>query len=259
VLIAGLQARWQKLSHNTRFNNAFTLKKLCRVIDRQTGSQLEEVVQVPKRPTPRQRIATEAELAALFAAADPPLRMFLALTSIMALRFTEAEAIGWANWNPERQTLTTKTKGGKYREFKVPNEVANLIAVTPQGEGSFISLLNGRQIGHDQLRRRWTRLKRKAGVGDDLHPHDLRRTAAVRIFRLTKDVFAAKQLLGHDSLQSTAWYLTPHEPAALAEAANALKQWTPDPKRETPKPISRSTFDRIENPNYTGQRKTPVQ
>jgi len=253
ILINGLLAKYAKLAPSTRFNAAYSLKKLCTEIDARTGSKLAAEIPTPRRASPRQRIATEQELAALFEHADPPLRMFLALTSIMAFRFAEAEQIGWANYNAERQTIVTKTKGGKYREFPAPDQVRALIEMTPRGEGSFISLLNGRPLHHERIRARWEKLKAKAGVDADLHPHDLRRTAAVRVFRMTHDVFAAKQLLGHDSLASTAWYLTPHEPAALADAAKALREWTPNKHRQTPAPITRRTYDSIVN------GKEPVQ
>jgi hypothetical protein len=228
AIIEALQGRWKKtLAPITNFNHAYSLRKICRHIDHALGTQLAEAAVIPRQPPPRQRIATEEELGRLFRAASPAMRMFLSLTSIMAFRFAEAERIGWQNYNAQKQTITVQTKGDKYREFGVPNQVAALIAVTPQGPHSFIHLLHGKPISHKYLRDLWSKLRKKAGVPADLHPHDLRRTAAVRVYTITRDVFAAKQLLGHDALASTAWYLTPHEPKAMLDAAHALKAWTP--------------------------------
>ena len=42
---------------------------------------------------------------------------------------------------------------------------------------------------------------------------------------------AAKALLGHDSLSSTAYYLSAHEPAAMRQISQRLRDWTP-PKGE---------------------------
>jgi len=226
-----MQARWKKrLAPTTCFNNAYALRKILRSIDEQLRTQLARAVEIPHHFQPRQRTATPDELRRLFAAASPAMRMFLALTSILALRFTEAESLGWSNYDEEHQRVRVKTKGGKIREFPVPDEVAALIHVCPRGEGTFIQLLHGRKIREKHLRELWSRLRKKAGVPNDLHPHDLRRTAAVRVFEITKDVFAAKALLGHDALASTAWYLSPHEPKAMTDAAQALKTWSPTTK-----------------------------
>jgi site-specific recombinase XerD len=232
AIIEAMQARWKKnFAPITAFNHAYSLRKILRHIDRALGTNLAESAVIPRHPPPRQRIASDDETARLYAAAGPAMRMFLTLTSVMGFRFAEAERIGWQNYSEEKASINVLTKGGKYREFPVPDEVAALIHVTPKGEGSFIHLLHGKKISHKYLRDLWAKLRKKAGVPADLHPHDLRRTAAVRVYTLTKDVFAAKQLLGHDALASTAWYLTPHEPRAMRDAAHALKAWTP-PKGE---------------------------
>src|SRR5208282_5489472 len=169
--------------------------------------------------------ATDAELDALFGAADPPLRMLLMLTAVMGLRISEALSAGWESYDVEHQTLTLKTKGGKFRQFPVPPVVAKTIDIAPRDTATFIAgLANRKTLSAIAVRERWRRLKRRLGIHADLTPHDLRRTAAVRIYRDTHDVLAAKALLGHDSLATTGRYLEPYEPEAMRVLRDSLAQ-----------------------------------
>lgn len=197
---------------------------------------LAKEIHIPRRTLPRGRVATPEELIALFENATPTMRMFLALTSILALRIAEAQRLGWKHYDAAKQTITVETKGHSIKTFPVPDEVAALIRVCPgpdqnNPERGFLELLEGKRLTCHSIYDRWQKLRDKSGVPPTLNPHDLRRTAAVRAYKLTKDVFAAKALLGHKTLASTAWYLTPHEPAAMNEATEALKRWTPRGER----------------------------
>ncbi len=227
-IVRDLVAAWRKrYAPITVFNRCNSLRKILRSIDQRTGTRLAAEVSIPRRHLPRQRTATDEELRAIHDHANPTMKMFLALASVMALRLAEIQRLGWRNYNREKQTITVETKGHKLRTFPVPGETAKLIALCPQGDASFIELLEGRQLRRHAIYRRWRALLKKAGITRNLNPHDLRRTAAVRAYVLTKDVFASKALLGHEKLASTAWYLTPHEPAAMRDIAERLQTWTP--------------------------------
>ncbi len=146
----------------------------------------------------------------------------------MGLRFSEAYRIGPDNYDADTKTIRVQTKGGKVRPFPVPDEVSKLIALCPpDNPGTYIEKLNGGPIKKQSLRKRWRTLKKKAGVRDELNPHDLRRTAAVRVYTLTKDVLAVKALLGHEDITSTATYLAPYEPAAMRALQTTFHRWTP--------------------------------
>jgi integrase len=62
----------------------------------------------------------------------------------------------------------------------------------------------------DALWKQFRDLKESVGITRSIRPHDLRRTAAVKIYELTGDLRAAQALLGHVDLASTLHYLDHH-------------------------------------------------
>lgn len=209
------------------FNYLTAMRKILRHMDRQLDTQLEELVPRIPKPAPRQTIIEPDELARLLAPATPHMRLFVLLVSGMGLRFSEALRTAPEHYDAQTQTITIPTKGGKRRTFPVPDEIAAILALVPDTEGTFLERLRGApRLSHENLRRQWNQLKRKAGIRPEITPHDLRRTAAVRIYRQTHDVYAAKALLGHDALASTAHYLSAHEPQAMQILQDQLRRWS---------------------------------
>lgn len=47
----------------------------------------------------------------------------------------------------------------------------------------------------------------RAGLDERITPHDLRRTAAVKMLNATGDIRDVQSLLGHKRLANTVWYL----------------------------------------------------
>jgi integrase len=193
----------------------FELRVIVRMIDSRLGTQLARAVQKIPGPQPRRVTIAPLDLQRMLRAATPDMRFFVSLLAFAALRFAEAYALGWDNYDEEKQTLTIAGKRGVIRSIPCPPEITAMLAFTPTGPGSFISLLRGRKLCQARVRNVWNNLKRKAGVPENVNPHDLRRTAAVGIYRRTKDVYAAKELLRHDALSSTAHYLAPYDVEAL--------------------------------------------
>lgn len=222
--IAQIEADWKtrKYAFNTIQHRRFHLRKLCRAIDAKLGTTLTAATQKPRKPQPRRVTITAEQLAAMLNKATPHLRMFIALMIFAALRFSEAHEIGWQNYDEENQTLTLAGKGGKTKTIPAPPEIVALLHLTPRGPGSFISLLRGRATTEQWTRKQWNRLKRKAGVPENVTPHDLRRTAAVGTYRRTLDLYAAKELLRHENLSSTAHYLTPYDAEALQKVRDDM-------------------------------------
>lgn len=222
-------AAWKNsYAPRTTFNLSLQLRRILKEIDRANGTNLAALVPHLKHPAPRLTVATAEEFEKLKAHAAPWMRLWLQLTGVMALRFAEAEKLTPADYDRTKQTITVETKGGHHRTFPVPDEVAQTLAVLPEGlPGTLLSQMRGQRTNANMIRKAWKKLKKLAGVREELHPHDLRRTAAVRVYQLTKDIYAAKALLGHDQLTSTAIYLAPHEGQALKDLHNQLSAWTP--------------------------------
>jgi site-specific recombinase XerD len=61
------------------------------------------------------------------------------------------------------------------------------------------------------------RIGRRAGIGTEVHPHQLRHAFADRVTRMA-GLQAAQALLGHASIQTTEGYLTKPSPDELVEA-----------------------------------------
>lgn len=230
--IAQLVSGWKRdLSRWTVLNKTIALRKILRAIDRELRTNLEEAVPRIDKPTPRNVTITDVELARMLEIATPDMRLFVLLMSVMALRFEEAHHVGPEHYDDATQTIKMETKGHRLKELPVPEIIAAIFRLAPDREGSYIERLHGHRMCPNWLRVRWNRLKKAAGVRPEVIPHDLRRTAAIRVYTLTKDVFASKELLAHDSLASTAHYLSAHAPAAMRGVRKALMEWTP-PKGE---------------------------
>lgn len=182
------------------------------------------------RPSPRTVTATPEELQKLVAHAQPYMRLFILLASQLGLRITEARKLGPGDYSAEAGTITYRKKGGKTHTLPVTPEIAALFDSAPEAPGkSFIAALRGDERLHQTenltdptLRRAWVALRKKAGVNQKLRPHDLRRTVAVSLYDLTKDVLAVNKLLGHTNLASTFHYLAPHDPGKLRPLVHQL-------------------------------------
>ncbi len=231
VAVAGIIAGWKAKHHSphTIFRRTQALRKILRSIDYELRTTLSAHVPKIRQPDARRTTINPDELARMLALATPGMRLLLLLMSTMALRISEAEKAAPEHFNDEKQTLTLTTKGGHRREFPVPDDIAALLRAAPIApEGwSFIDALRGKKVSHHQWRKNWRKLKKLAGVRAEVNPHDLRRTAAIRVYTLTKDVLAAKELLGHDNLNSTAYYLQPYDVNAMKQIRHALTAWTP--------------------------------
>lgn len=228
TVIAGLAATWkQKYAPSTLHTICSHARAMLRDIDARCGTHLEEAMLRPRRAQPRKRTASTEELRALLAHAQPWQRVWLLLMATLGLRFSEALRVSPEHYDPTRHTITIETKGGQQKEFPVTPEIEQLFAIAPTTSGTYVERLRGKHIKRDWMRTLWMQLKHKAGVPADLNPHDLRRTAAVRVYTETHDVLAVKELLGHQKLDTTAQYLKPYEPAAMEAIRRAVHTWTP--------------------------------
>jgi len=150
------------------------------------------------------------------------------------MRFTESLKPTPQKYNKENQTIETTVKGRSTRLYPVPHTLAKILeSLEPlsadEMDTPYYSLLHKRHRPQKNvatlqknLRWNWYALRDSAGVKNDLRAHDLRRTAATNIHRITGDVLAAQQLLGHADLSTTAAYLKPLEPERMRELIEQL-------------------------------------
>ncbi len=80
---------------------------------------------------------------------------------------------------------------------------------------SYVEMWRGRTTDAGAMRHAWKQLKKKTGVRADLRAHDLRRTTAVSLYKLTHDLRAVSHLLGHSNIASTCGYLAHQDPEDL--------------------------------------------
>ena len=162
------------------------------------------------------------------------MRYLLICWTQMGMRFSEPLKCTPNDYNRAEKTITATVKGGKIREYPVTKQLAKILdEIQPTGpeaaETPYYCTLHGRLYNGkpvrwlcDVARREWTKCREQAGIDNSLHIHDLRRTAATNIHRVTGDVLAAQQLLGHEDLATTTHYLKPHEPERMRELIEQL-------------------------------------
>jgi integrase len=226
AMMLGLAARWRaKYARTTAYKRTKLLRRMLRELEGAGAPKMN----IPRAPAPRPctNIAAPEELQALIAAADPWMRLFLLLTSALGLRFAEAARIDSKCWNQEQHTITYVKKGGDKHTLPVTPEIEALFQLAPEGPEPFLWRLAGKQLSKRpdvQLRFAFAKLRRKAGVRTSLTPHALRRTAAITMYALTKDIRAVQQLLGHANMSTTAWYLAHQDTEKLRPLVEQMWQ-----------------------------------
>jgi integrase/recombinase XerC len=173
---------------------------------------------LPKIRTPKARtvIAKPDELRKLFTTAEPWLRCYLCLTYGLGLRHAEACSISPRSFNKDDHTITFTKKGGDQFTLPTTRELEAIFNQAPETDDpsvSYLQLLRGnlglksKNISTVAVRQSFYKLRKRAGVNEEIRPHDLRRTLAVETLNRTKDIRLVQQILGHSSLSTTAKYL----------------------------------------------------
>lgn len=129
------------------------------------------------------------------------------------------------NYNHEKQILTiSQGKTGVAVSVPVTETLAGWLAQTPEGDPAtpFYVLWRGKPISQAGFTSRWQTLKKITGVNPNLWLHDLRRTLAVSLYEVSKDLRVVEQMLGHRSLTSTAVYLEHRDPSKLKPYLDAM-------------------------------------
>jgi len=132
-------------------------------------------------------------------------------------------------------TLLVEQKGGEERYVRIdgaPDAWGHLLQawqgkpgatvallVSPDGDGS----TRAGDSAYKRVARRLRRLAKSAGISSRVHTHRLRRTVGVQALRMTEDVPAVQQLLGHRSFHTTMGYLDEARPDAVADLQRKLR------------------------------------
>ncbi len=176
-------------------------------------------------------IVNPQQLAALLTLAQPWMRVLITLMAALGLRHAEALDIRPAGWNQERHVVRFKAKGGDVQEMPTTEEVEAMFLAAPSGDPMtpLAELYRGKPVTQSAVWWAWTKLKKRAGLQGDYIPHDLRRSAAVAGYELTKDIRFVWQLLRHQNLSTTARYLEHVNPTEMRRLLQEL--WTP--RKET--------------------------
>jgi len=206
-LILSWKARY---AQSIQYKSARLLKKLLRALE-DFGAPHIDLPRV-KPPHPRPTVATPEQIAALLSHAGAAMRLFVLLCWQTALRHSEAYAVSPSTWDTANRTVSIRVKGGNTRTLPVTEEIAKLLDTAAQRatdtHESCISILHGKPLAKDSVATAWRRLCKKANV-EGITPHDLRRTTASQLYRVSGDLRAVQQYLGHDRLTSTIHYLAP--------------------------------------------------
>lgn len=196
-------------------------------------SDLWACVPFTPKPAPRSATVRADELEALLAHASPAMRLLLLLCSDCALRSGTARRIAPCDILVDeagRWSIAIRSKRASMAQVPVTERIRALMQLAPCGDPavSYVGALRptqggGRGWSPGTVAHNFMRLKRASGVRLDLRLHDLRRTAALKIYDDTKDLRVTQALLTHTRLESTLHYLTQHKSHLTHERMEALK------------------------------------
>ena len=112
-------------------------------------------------------------------------------------------------------------------EVPASDQIAYCIEHAPPDDDprvSFVDRYHGKKTAYAGLAQAWYQLKKKTGLDLHLNFHDLRRTIAVSMYEISKDLRIAEQMLGHESLGSTVRSLS------TTTHPNSSPTWTRSPR-----------------------------
>jgi integrase len=221
-------ATWrQNLTRSTVYHYRRGLMKLVKNIAAMAGRP-DLIDQVPRVPSEqaRKQIASPAEIQTLLTNSKPWVKCAILLANHAALRASDVLRIAPAHYDAEKKSLTIdQKKTGQTVTVPVTQQLAAMLDNAPEGTGamqSFVDAFHGKPTTYHALNTAWNVLKKKTGVNQSLIFHDLRRTIAVSLYEVSKDLRVVEQMLGHQSLSSTIRYLEHRDPTKLKPYLDAI-------------------------------------
>lgn len=174
--------------------------------------------------TPRTRTLSDAEMKALRKAvekhADPFFRVAMLWLMVTGARRSEVLRATWGDLRldpPEKAEWTIpKAKNKRPSVRPIPAELVAHIKLLPR---TSILVVGG--FTDQTFQGRWYKLRAAAGLPNDIHLHDLRRTAGLWATR-AGGLQVAQRLLGHADISTTARVYSPLSTDDLREHQDAL-------------------------------------
>jgi integrase len=193
---------------------------------------------------PRNVTTNRATIEALLGKASLAMQMLILLCSDLAIRSGTAIKIGPRHYNQEARTLQFRTKMDEALTLPTTDSIESLISRCDlNNPRPFITQLHdlklpkyGRRCENavmslKKLRSDYNEMVQEVSPAKRITFHDLRRTAAVRMYEQTGDLRIVQALLGHRSLPSTIWYLD-HDLRPVSRATLELIKRPPGPERK---------------------------
>jgi integrase len=181
---------------------------------------------VRARPAkPRTNIVTPDDAARLLAVAPPWIRVIILLASRAGFRRSDCLRIAPQHYDAANRTITIRQKK-THEPVTVPvtDELAETLDAAPDAGPAtpYCEAYRGKPITPNGLGFAWRKLRRLARVPDTVWIHDLRRTLAVSLYDVSKDLRIVEQALGHKSISTTTRYIEHRDPAKLRPYLDAM-------------------------------------
>lgn len=164
------------------------------------------------RPGPRERIVSAVEYEAAVRHASAPGALAMLLANEACLRAGAIATLCRHNLDFKQNVMRGKTKAGaNYNVPMTPRVRERLlwVAAGAEPEEPLVKSIAYRRTAQtaQTLDHHIRQAKKRAGISTAWTLHDLRRTAARRVYERTKDVRKVQRVLSHKSLATTMWYL----------------------------------------------------
>jgi len=146
---------------------------------------------------------------------EPPMfQLIFILMLKYGMRINEALTLKRSDVLEEHRAIRYVGKGEKEQYVFIENDddwdLVMRVKSSSNGEYMFTSY-NGRPVSYRSVQSTFKRLLREAGFPEErvkrLRLHDLRRTSAIMVYRMTNDIVAVKEWLGHEKIETTMIYL----------------------------------------------------
>ena len=195
----------------TRFVRFAAFRRVLRKLVLSGAPDLSSLVPRLPKPSAREVTISPEQFAELLPAASLPLRMMLLLCHDCALRASAAIRFCPAQYDATEQVVRLRTKFGRAVTVPVTPRLAALLALVTHAPADstvpYIKLLTGpRGYSYTTLQNEWQEVRERHGIAH-VRFHDLRRSMAVNVLKVTADLRLVQALLGHNDLSATFHYL----------------------------------------------------
>jgi integrase len=224
--LEALGATWRaKFQSQTVYAYTLQLKRLIAAI---RPDLLSAVPRAAYRRQQHAPITQPGDLTRLMAAASPYLRALLAIASQTGMRLGDCCTFARTHCDQELTTLTLET-GKTKTTIRLPISplLRDTIENAPAGDPAapILDRYAGFTPTRATLYNALNAAKRRSGVNREITFHSFRHTMAVSLYDVSKDIRVVQEVLGHESLATTARYLEHHDPKNLRPLLAQL--WTP--------------------------------